>query len=85
MNNNDNLNRNNNDNNKKKLNSISSYSQNNLEKKEIGYSLGNNNKNDEEDRIYNEYYDKIYSLNQFDNIIKNNYFKKTNTRIRQCE
>ena len=26
--------------------------------------------------IYNESYDKIFSLNQFDNIIKNYYFKK---------
>ena len=35
--------------------------------------------------IYNESYDKIFSLNQFYNIIKNYYFKKNNTRIRQCE
>lgn len=56
-----------------------------MKKKKNEYSLGNNNKSDEEDKIYNEYYDKIFLLNQFDNIIKNYYFKKNNTRIRQCE
>ena len=84
MNNNDNINSNNKDINKKNLNTDSSYSHNNSEKKENEYPLGNNNKNDEDDKIYIEYYDKIFSLNQFDNIIKNYYCKNNNTRIRQC-
>jgi len=85
LNNNNSINNNNKDINKKNLNLDSSYSNNNSEKKENEYPLGNNNKNDEDYKINNEYYDKIFSLNKFDNIIKNYYFKKNNTRIRQCE
>lgn len=85
MNNKGNINNNNKDINKKNLNQYSSYSHINSEKKENEYPIGKNNINDEDYKIFNEFNDKIYSLNQFDNIIKNYYFKKNNTRIRQCE
>ena len=85
LNNKGNINNNNKDINKKNLNQYSSYSHINSEKKENEYPIGKNNINDEDYKIFNEFNDKIYSLNQFDNIIKNYYFKKNNTRIRQCE